>query len=208
MSTGADLNDSFATQYDEVQSGYFAPAQLQEFCDTAIENVFERLVESYQKDAKSADELLPFIDKVTVAPTAGTNIVSIAPDSALVPVYKRLLNVIAAFNVDGAIHRNRSTLLRTAGIGAVYGQGSYRRPKHEKRDNKLVIHPLAYQCYEAEIYYATQPTAIDLTNAAVELPYGPKLLKLLIEEMLVQAAKANREYPFVQSSLQQEQINP
>jgi hypothetical protein len=207
MSTGADISLQFDTQYDEIQSGYFSAAQKQRLFDTALTNVYQMDVDNFQATAKVTDELLAHIKTVTVTPGVN-NSVDISPTSSVVPDYKLLTNAEVQFTVDTVVTRARASQVKSGAKYGQYGIGTTRNPKYEKVNDTLRLHPLSAEATEAVIDYITTPTPVTLTNALIEVPYTSKFIQNVVEEMLVQAAKANREYPFVQSSIQQEQINP
>lgn len=206
--TGQDVRDLFLQEYDEVQSGYFDPTRLQSICNTALMNVYQKKVDDFQNRAQTTDELLPYIQTVTVTPGAN-NTIDISQTSIVVPDYKLLANIEVVFTVNDIVYRNRATQLKTANKNrGTYGQGTLRAPKYVKTDDNLMVLPLDYPCEEAVIDYITNQSAILLTDNSVQVLYTNKFIQLLINAMLVEAAKSNREYTFMQVAKGEQASNP
>lgn len=206
--TGANVDAKFLVYCDEVQSDYFDIATRQIFCDTALQNIFQRNIGQFQKNQTVTDNLRAFIKEVTVAnPTS--NLVDISSTSTDVPTYEQILNIPRmAFIVDTVTYADRATELKNQDEGAYFGQGTLYDPKYKIVSDKIVCLPLGYQCSEVVISYIASPTQIDLTNAVTTLKYTDKFLETVVSEM-ASVAGIPKKSPFdIQVNQQQEQINP
>lgn len=206
--TGANIDDKFLTYSDEVQSDYFDADTRQIFCDTALQNIFQRNIWQFQKNQTITDNLRAFIKEVTVT-TPTSNMVDISSVSTDVPAYKQIINIPRmAFIVDGVTYADRATELKNQDEGAYFGQGTLYDPKYKIVNDKIECRPLGYQCSEVIISYIASPTQIDLTNAVTTLKYTDKFLETVVSEMCAVAGIPKKSQFDIQGNQQQEQINP
>lgn len=206
--TGADVDAKFLVYCDEVQSDYFDTTTKQVFCDTALQNIFQRNIGMFQKNQTVTDNLRAFIKEVTVS-TPTSNEIDISSISTDVPLYEQIVNIPRmAFVVDGITYYGRATELKNQDEGSYFGQGTLYDPKYKIVNDKIVCLPLDYQCNEAVISYISSPTQIDLTNASTVLKYTDKFIETIVSEMCSVAGIPKKSQFDIQANQQQEQINP
>jgi len=206
--TGSDVNSAFELLCDEVQSDYFPLAEVQIFCNIALQNVFQKALNDFQINQNVTDNLRVFIKSTTVT-TPASNLIDISRTSTDVPGYEMLIAVPRmAFIVDGVTYAHRATELKSQDEGAYFGQGTLFAPKYLIRDNKMLCKPEGYQCSEAVISYISEPIQIDVTDSVTVAPYPDKFIDNLISNMAELAGIPKKSTFDIQANQQQQNLNP
>ena len=206
--TGSEVDLAFKVMCDEVQSDYFPPAEVQIFCDQALQNIFQRELGNFQVNQTITDNLRVFIKSATVVNPV-SNLVDISRTSTDVPFYEMIVAVPRmVFIVDGVPRAHRATELKSQDEGAFFGQGDLLAPKYLIRDNKILCKPEGYKCSEVVISYISEAIRIDITDAVTVAPYPDKFIWTVISDMAELAGIPKKSTFDIQANQQQQNLNP
>ena len=203
--TGQEFINRYKTVYDEY-NGYYDPAKLQRFTDTATSNIFQKKVDLYDVGSPASNDLLPFLKVASVTPSVG-NIIDVSATSVAVPNYKKFTSGLATYVVNGASIIRPLSQLKEVFRGNFYGNGTVDYPTYEKLNDTFIINPTSITCTNVNFRYIRTFIQIVITDTLVQIPYNDDFANEILTEMKQLVAAANREPLEAQLAAAEQQRN-